>query len=42
MKHIISGEELMAAIIESREEYKKGKTITANSLADLRRSFRNL
>jgi len=31
----ISDKELMAAIMESREEYKKGKTIKADSLADL-------
>ncbi|NCS99992.1 hypothetical protein CO116_01605 [Candidatus Falkowbacteria bacterium CG_4_9_14_3_um_filter_38_19] len=31
----ISDKELMAAIIESRKEYKKGKTIKADSLADL-------
>mgnify|MGYP001571611395 FL=1 len=31
----ISDKELMAAIMESREEYKNGKTIKADSLADL-------
>ena len=35
MRQIISGEKLMAAITESRAEYKKGKTIKADSLADL-------
>lgn len=31
----ISDKELMAAVIESRKEYKDGKTIKADSLADL-------
>ena len=35
MKHIIYDKELMTAILESREEYKNGKTIKADSLADL-------
>ncbi len=31
----VSDKELMAAIIESRKEYRNGKTIKADSLADL-------
>ncbi|MDO9399467.1 MAG: hypothetical protein Q7T79_02175 [bacterium] len=33
--NIISEKELMSAIIESRKEYKNGKTIKANSIVDL-------
>ena len=32
---IISEKELMEDIIQARKEYKEGKTIKANSLADL-------
>jgi len=33
--NIISEKELLAEIKQAREEYKKGKTIKANSIADL-------
>lgn len=34
-KNLISEKELLAAVRETRKEYKQGKTVKAKSLADL-------
>lgn len=34
-KNLISEKELLSSIKEARKEYKQGKTIKANSIADL-------